>query len=79
MQKIISWFSFASGRWIPEVQQTPAEQNISKGDNDDSEDKEDDKVEDDKNEKFNGDSEVKLIQRWFHYNFWQKQILYDIH
>ena len=66
----MSWFSFASGRWIPEVQQTSAEQNISKGDNDDSQDNKDDKVEDDDmNENVNGDSEEKLIQRWSHYNF----------
>ena len=45
MQKIISWFSFASGCWIPEVQQAAAEPNISKGDDNDSEDKDDDKVE----------------------------------
>ena len=65
MQKIISWFSFASGCWIPEVQQAAAEPNISKGDDNDSEDIDDDKVEDDVNENENCDSEEKFI----HYNF----------
>ena len=65
MWKSIAWFSFVSGRWIPEVQQTPAEQNLPKGDSNDGggnqNNGDEDNHDDDDNITFKGGSDEVFI------------------
>ena len=82
MWKSIAWFSFVSGRWIPEVQQTPAEQNLSKGDSNDGGGNQNNGDEDDHDNDDNiifkgGSSEVFILLNHPKYGLLSKYEIYE--